>query len=210
MTENKKTTDKLSAVLLIALFLIYYLWTATPYVTIKMIGVKWAILAMIALEFMTAILSYALYLRKLNGFSIKASVERGSIVRIFFAITLISAIQIAAHCIRYSQSNHPTELDALSIIVIAFIAPIYEEIFYRGCLFNGVSAFINNKIISAFFVSLTFSLMHTQYYNIIDQSILFTVSMILVYIRVVTNGLFYPFLTHACMNLLVIYLAAIS
>ncbi|WP_370605507.1 type II CAAX prenyl endopeptidase Rce1 family protein [Citrobacter braakii] len=54
--------------------------------------------------------------------------------------------------------------------------------------------------------SLFFSLMHFQYYNILDQSVLFVVSMLLLVVRIQSKSLFYSMLIHSGMNAFVILL----
>ncbi|WP_431614439.1 CPBP family glutamic-type intramembrane protease [Enterobacter hormaechei] len=78
---------------------------------------------------------------------------------------------------------------------------------YRGCIF-GVSHSIFNKkyIIPCILTSLSFCLMHGQYYNILDQSILFLVSILLLIVRIRSRGLFYPIIIHSCMNAFVLSL----
>ncbi|HCD4905479.1 TPA: CPBP family intramembrane metalloprotease [Enterobacter hormaechei subsp. steigerwaltii] len=54
--------------------------------------------------------------------------------------------------------------------------------------------------------SLSFCLMHGQYYNILDQSILFLVSILLLIVRIRSRALFYPIIIHSCMNAFVLSL----
>ncbi|MEA3749958.1 CPBP family intramembrane glutamate endopeptidase [Enterobacter hormaechei] len=53
---------------------------------------------------------------------------------------------------------------------------------------------------------MSFCLMHGQYYNILDQSILFLVSILLLIVRIRSRALFYPIIIHSCMNAFVLSL----
>ncbi|WP_337194169.1 CPBP family intramembrane glutamic endopeptidase [Citrobacter werkmanii] len=66
--------------------------------------------------------------------------------------------------------------------------------------------FKENIIIPCVITSLFFSLMHFQYYNVLDQSVLFVVSMLLLGVRIKSRSLFYPMLIHSGMNTFVILL----
>ncbi|KKY80310.1 hypothetical protein OA46_20340 [Enterobacter cloacae] len=90
---------------------------------------------------------------------------------------------------------------------MVLVVPCYEEIIYRGCAFGFVcSIYKKNLIIPCVITSLFFCLMHGQYYNFLDQAILFIVSMLLLRIRIKSRSLFYPMLVHSSMNAFVILL----
>lgn len=86
-------------------------------------------------------------------------------------------------------------------ICVCFLAPIYEEIVFRGFLLN---AFLlwwpKAKICGIVLTSILFSLMHTQYSSPTTFIELFTFSVILCYARIYKNGLLLPMLLHFIFN----------
>ena len=93
----------------------------------------------------------------------------------------------------------------LGNLPLIFIVPIYEEIIFRGCLFNTFEYWFNENIYgSAVAVSVLFSLLHTQYSDVRSLFILFLVSLTLVAARVKSKGLLMPIVLHMMMNGIVI------
>ncbi|MCD4670519.1 MAG: CPBP family intramembrane metalloprotease [Actinomycetia bacterium] len=86
------------------------------------------------------------------------------------------------------------------LIVVSFIGPIIEEVFFRGFLY---SAFKKNcGILPALFLSsILFSLVHLQVYSFIP---LFIIGWILAYIFEKTKSLFPAIFLHAAYNLILI------
>ncbi|MEX0632418.1 CPBP family intramembrane metalloprotease [Serratia ureilytica] len=53
---------------------------------------------------------------------------------------------------------------ALNAALLVFVVPIYEEIVFRGCLFNALMYWFNDKVLwVALTVSVIFAVLHTQY-----------------------------------------------
>ncbi|WP_228286356.1 CPBP family intramembrane glutamic endopeptidase [Klebsiella pneumoniae] len=92
-------------------------------------------------------------------------------------------------------------------MVATLVVPYYEEIVYRVCAFGFLcSIFRKNLLIPSLITSVFFCVMHSQYYNILDQAILFVVSMLLLKVRIKSKGIFYPMVIHAGMNFFVLML----
>ena len=86
------------------------------------------------------------------------------------------------------------------LIIVAFIGPIVEEVFFRGFLY---SAFKKNwGVIPALFLSsILFSAVHLQVYSFIP---LFIIGWLLAYIFEKTKSLFPAIVLHAVYNLILI------
>lgn len=93
----------------------------------------------------------------------------------------------------------------LSSILLIFIVPAYEEIVFRGCLFNTFKYWFNENVyLAAIPVSLLFSILHTQYSDIRTLLILFLISLVLIFARVKSNGILMPVVLHMMMNAIII------
>lgn len=89
----------------------------------------------------------------------------------------------------------------LTVFLMIFIAPIYEEIVFRGCLLDALLLCFRGKFYLASIVtSIAFAFLHTQYTDIRALIILFAISMILVCARHLSKGLLMPILLHISMN----------
>lgn len=126
-----------------------------------------------------------------------------------FALVILSLMQIFSFFVTaYGKGVQPTQPQPFEIFLISFIIPFYEEVIYRGCLFGLINYLTKNAITSSLATSLVFSLMHAQYNSIAAHVILFFVSMILINVRIKTNGLYSPILLHSGMNMLAIIINA--
>ena len=84
-----------------------------------------------------------------------------------------------------------------NFFVILIIAPIFEEIVFRGLFYKALknfTPFIHASLIS----SIVFALIHK---NILSFTILFTLSLFLTWIYERTNSILYPILAHSLFNL---------
>ena len=94
-----------------------------------------------------------------------------------------------------------------NFFLIIIVAPIIEEIVFRGLFYKTLKNFIpfvQASIIS----SLIFAIIHE---NILSLTILFLLSLYLTYIYERTNSILYPILTHSIfnfLNLLLIYIGS--
>lgn len=88
-----------------------------------------------------------------------------------------------------------------TIFLIVFIVPIYEEIVFRGCLFDALLQCFGGRIyLASIATSITFAIFHTQFTDIRALIILGAISTVLVYARIFSKGLLMPILLHISMN----------
>ncbi|PEI05879.1 CPBP family intramembrane metalloprotease [Pantoea agglomerans] len=157
-------------------------------------------------NFLIVIISYLLFFRKRNAmqsgfFSLKIFLLLFILICLTqFGIPQLLKPHVQEQWIRSQVStwNVSTYVNAL---LIALIVPVYEEIVFRGCLMN-VSLYWsnNNSTLSTIIVSVLFSAVHMQYHNYTSFIILFVVSCILTYSRVLTGGILTSILLHILMN----------
>lgn len=89
----------------------------------------------------------------------------------------------------------------LSTLTMIFLAPVYEEIIFRGCLFNAFQYWFNDKTwLSSVVVSAIFAVLHTQYVDLRTLLMLFIISLVLILARIKSNGLLMPIMLHVLMN----------
>lgn len=126
----------------------------------------------------------------------------------FLALSAIMAVQLAGIYtyppeMRWRKISVPyNTVFFLNYFMITLIAPVYEEMVFRGCLFNSVKClFKGNIYATAVVVSLFFVSLHTQHWrNGIALCVLFFVSLILVAARVISQGILLPVCLHITMN----------
>lgn len=93
----------------------------------------------------------------------------------------------------------------LNSLLLIFVAPIYEEMVFRGCLFNVFKFWLRDNVYAAAVaVSVIFSAVHLQYTDIRTFIVLFLVSLVLIAARVKTRGILMPVILHMVMNAIVI------
>lgn len=117
----------------------------------------------------------------------------------------IQALNIPNQGTGVSLTDLLTLNNVVYFFVMIFIGPVYEEVFFRGCVFGTLCTLSNkfggNLVIPALGTSLIFSVYHSQYTTISAYSFEFMVSIILTIIRIRTKGLIGPMLAHASLNL---------
>jgi len=88
-----------------------------------------------------------------------------------------------------------------TIFLMVFIVPIYEEIVFRGCLFDALLLCFRGRIyLASIATSITFAYFHTQFTDIRALIILIAISTVLVCARTFSKGLLMPILLHISMN----------
>ncbi|XEI91200.1 CPBP family intramembrane metalloprotease (plasmid) [Citrobacter braakii] len=159
-------------------------------------------------QVLIATLFYLFYLKKFTECEIRIKTDVATVKFSILSFLTIILIQLAVYCYRdYLYHYEPYHLNWIAILVAILLVPYYEEIIYRACVFGFFcSVYRKNIIIPCVITSLFFSLMHFQYYNILDQSVLFVVSMLLLVVRIQSKSLFYSMLIHSGMNAFVILL----
>lgn len=89
----------------------------------------------------------------------------------------------------------------LTVVSICLLAPVSEEVIFRGFLLNaGLGFGKRGEQIAILATSLIFMLVHTQYQQPATFVILFLFSVILCYARLYTRSLLVPIILHAICN----------
>jgi len=87
-------------------------------------------------------------------------------------------------------------------IIIIFLAPIIEEVVFRGLFYAALKSYFP-WIVSLIFSSVVFSLIHE---NILAFTLLFSLSLLLTFIYELYGKLFYPIIIHSCFNITMLFL----
>lgn len=182
--------------------------TLSPAVTLHYVELDTAFYIVFVTEILISTFVYLFYLRKLFESSIEIQASLVSVKYSVASLLIIIVIQFAVYCYRdYLYNYEPTQINWMTFLVMTLVVPYYEEIVYRGCAFGVIcSIYRKNLFIPCVVTSVFFCLMHGQYYNLLDQMILFIISMLLFLVRIKSRSLFYPMLVHSGMNLFVILL----
>lgn len=214
-TNNYSLTEfivpKKTACLFIFLFsLNLIILYKTPDIISDYIGYVNAYLLSFFISFTLGLIVYfLLFFRK----SIKIKFNR-FIFYMILSLLFLQAINLAPAGEHVGLTYLLTRNNIIYFFIMIFIGPFYEEVFFRGCLFNALctlASSIGGGIIPPILITcLAFSLSHNQYDTISAYGFEFIVSCILTVIRIRTNGLFWPIAGHSILNafavLLTIYL----
>ena len=87
-------------------------------------------------------------------------------------------------------------------IMIILLAPIIEEVVFRGLFYAALKSYFP-WFVSLIFSSVVFSLIHE---NILAFTLLFSLSLLLTFIYELYGKLFYPILIHICFNITMLFL----
>lgn len=100
-----------------------------------------------------------------------------------------------------SQMSFSGAILWINIFSSVLLVPVYEEIVFRGCLFNSFKFWFNDNIYtSAIVTSVIFSALHLQYTDFRTFLMLFLISLVLISAKIKSNGLLMPILLHMAMN----------
>ncbi|QOL25844.1 CPBP family intramembrane metalloprotease [Thalassotalea sp. LPB0316] len=87
-------------------------------------------------------------------------------------------------------------------LLIVLIAPIAEELFFRGFLYKGWCENAKNKYIGYISISFLFTLLHWQTYDLLALAWIFLFSVFLCHIRNHSQTITAPILIHSLNNLI--------
>ena len=87
-------------------------------------------------------------------------------------------------------------------IMIVLLAPIIEEVVFRGLFYAALKSYFP-WFVSIIFSSIIFALIHG---NILAFTLLFSLSLLLTFIYELYGKLFYPILIHSCFNISMLFL----
>lgn len=175
--------------------------TGLPLLTISRIGLEYSLYLMFSSEFVLG-LCVAFLIYK-GDFKIK------KIRLLLSCLVIIIFLQLLSYILK-THSIGSASLSIRNLIPYFFtvlIIPYYEEIFYRGCLFDFFrGVYTRDFIFPGIISSVVFCVMHTQYTEVFDYIVIFSISMILTFSRIKSNELLTPILLHSSMNAFVIAL----
>lgn len=95
-----------------------------------------------------------------------------------------------------------TDAKWLLVMVIVVVAPIYEELVFRGLIWSAIAEQFDRRrgiIIASIVSSLLFAAIHTQY-DLFEMGAIFILALIFCYVRVKSNSLLLPMLLHILNN----------
>ncbi|MFF6013479.1 type II CAAX prenyl endopeptidase Rce1 family protein [Rahnella sp. R3(2024)] len=144
---------------------------------------------------------YNKFSKKIKGINFNFSASKGKVT--LFLILLLFCFAISALIYIHSEQSgyESTPITIPLFIVLVFISPLYEEVFFRGFVLGLIKLKFNDKgLICCFITTLLFCLFHFNSYEIYQQLNIFISGLMLFYIRDKTDGLLYPVILHASMN----------
>lgn len=129
-----------------------------------------------------------------------------------FIVFLSLIISVQFLIFRYQSSSLPSPpvdmniLLIINIIAVVILAPLYEEIIFRGVVYGYFkNTLMCGTMTSVVFSSLIFLSLH-WYYDMLSLFVLFFISVILAYARALTYGILLPFILHSLMNGFVLFM----
>ncbi len=157
-------------------------------------------------QFLVIFTLYLLFFRKREGLG-KGEMKGRYFAVFIFCIFVIQFVLPRALGLTKSedwltgQMSLPGWTLLFNAMLLTFVVPVYEEIIFRGCLFNALMYWFNDRVYwSSLVLAATFSLLHTQYTDPRTFFLLFLVSLVLTAARVKTKGLGLPIALHMIMN----------
>lgn len=158
------------------------------------------------LEFITLVPFYIWYKRRYRSIPCETLIFRQ--VGIFILLLLLLIASQSLYIQRESWLfNQFTAGDTLTPILfflsVVVLAPVYEEILFRGFMMQGLLLWApRQRAICSLLVSLAFAAAHSQYVHLQTLISLLLLSLLLCAARLVSGGLKLPILLHMLNNLL--------
>lgn len=129
-----------------------------------------------------------------------------------WCVLLLGLYLVISETLTRKLHRNPTDfMDALMdgswrgllVVVVVLMAPIYEEIVFRGAIFstlkNAWQTSRHATIIASVLSSLAFAVIHLQY-ELLEMSMVFGLGLIFCYAKVRTGSLIAPILLHIMNN----------
>ncbi|MBU9843602.1 CPBP family intramembrane metalloprotease [Rahnella sp. FRB 231] len=183
----------------------YISFTILPYLLMRFFSVGFddSIVVMLVGQISLAFFSYKKFSKIFSGFNFKflASKENLTLYISLFALSLFQSS--SAYIFSANNQYENSHITIPLVVVLLFIAPLYEEVFFRGLVYGLIKLkFKNETIICYFITTFLFCLIHFNSYEMHQQLNIFISGLMLCLIRERTGGLFYPVLLHSAMNFL--------
>ena len=145
-------------------------------------------------------------------FSKKHLIESLIIFAAFYAFS-----NLVSHVFEIEAGDFLTSIansqNLLLFLAISLCAPILEELFFRGYLFNRLRHTKLGFIGTAFITSLLFTLAHITQYSLPQLSLIMLLALILFWVRERTGSIWLPMLIHFLQNVItgfvIIYLGLV-
>ena len=195
------------------MFLLFFAITFTPLFfknSLEVMNRGFLAPMLFILEFIILVPLYYVFFRKKDGLGIGGFNFKLFLILFFIIISIQFMVPYLlgfrkTESWSTSQISYEHYIFWINVLPAIFIVPIYEEIVFRGCLFNSFKFWFNGNVYgSAVVTSFLFSAMHLQYSDIRTFVMLFLVSLTLIVARVKTNGMLMSILLHMLMNVMVI------
>ncbi|EAW1476947.1 CPBP family intramembrane metalloprotease [Salmonella enterica subsp. enterica] len=195
-----------------AMFMLFFGITFTP-LFFKSSGELWArgfmVPILITLEFLLIVPLYYFFFRSREGLG-TGTFRLKTFLALFLVILLIQYLFPYLSGVSKTENWSVSQMALenyvfwLNAVLIILAVPVYEEIVFRGCLFNVFLFWFRNNVYgAAVAVALLFSAVHLQYTDIRSFIMLFLVSLTLTVARVKSRGLLMPIALHILMNTVV-------
>ncbi len=183
----------------------YLLFTISPYILTSyfQVGFDDAIVFMLICQLSLSTYIYKNFSKKINGINFSFSASQSNIITLLILLLFcfVASELIHIHSQRAGYDSTPVTIPLF--IVLVFIAPLYEEIFFRGFILGVISLKSNNnRLVSCLVTTFIFCAFHFNSYEIYQQLNIFISGLLLCYISIRTGGLLYPVILHSCMNFL--------
>lgn len=92
-----------------------------------------------------------------------------------------------------------SEIPLLFVLAIVVLAPLFEEVLFRGFLFKGLISTRLGAVGTIVITAFTFAVIHAQY-DLIVLANVFSIGILLGYARYKTNSLLTPLILHMLLN----------
>ncbi|HEJ7857781.1 TPA: CPBP family intramembrane glutamic endopeptidase [Serratia marcescens] len=162
------------------------------------------------IEFAIIVPLYLLFFIKRHGFG-KGNIQAVDFILFMLLIVCIQFLLLPLMGVDDEKPAGIFDFSAYTPNVIGmllstvFLAPIYEEMVFRGCFFKLIQHWFNNDIAAIILTSGAFVIFHSQYDDYRILIALFLVSIVFGIARQKSDGIVLPMFLHISMNLLVIY-----
>lgn len=188
---------------ILVIITLYLLFTISPYILTSFfqIGFDDSIILMLICQLSLAAYVYNRFSKKLNGINFNF-VKSKTNITLFLILLFFSFALSGLFYIHSEQSGYDTPPITIPLfIVLVFIVPLYEEVFFRGFILGLINLKFNDDwIVTCFITTFIFCFFHFNSYEIYQQLNIFISGLLLFYIRKRTNGLLYPVVLHSFMN----------
>lgn len=192
-----------------SMFLLMFLITFIPlFIENRVVLMQQGLLLpmLYGMEFVVIFTLYLLFFRRREGLG-KGEFKRHDFALLLFMLLAIQFILPRLMGVEKTEAwvtdqvALPNVILALNAALLIFIVPVYEEIVFRGCLFNALMYWFNDKVIwAALTLSVIFAVLHTQYTDWRTLAALFLISLVLTAARVRSKGIYLPVALHMAMN----------